>query len=220
MKIIAYIPSRGGSKRIPKKNTRNFLGKPMLSYPIESLKKISNLTDIYVSTDCEVAKEIANKHCCLIHKRKKDLCDDYVTTIECAKSFSEEINFSYDYLIMVYPTTPKLDLDSLNQAILKLNKSKNKFCALSVVRYSHPIQRGFEIVDSKIVAENSYAESRTQDLVDFYHDAANFYIFKPDFFNGGNSIFSDISIPCIISRYFAIDIDTPEDWDYAEKISK
>lgn len=220
MKVLAVIPSRKGSKRIPKKNIKPFLEKPMIEWPIQSLKSINIISEIYVSTDCIESEKIAESLSCKVHKRNKKLCNDHTTSLEAIESFASDLNYQFDILVMVYPTTPKLDSKKLLFAINELAKSKKHHSALSVVKYSHPIERSFKIISREIRFKKDFVNTRTQDIEPSYHDAANFYVFKKTFFSESIEFFAESTLPIEISSLNAIDIDDNDDWTLAEKLAK
>lgn len=221
MKIITLIPARMGSKRIPNKNIKYFNGKPMLRWPIEAIIKAKISENIYISTDYKSMSDVLKNLNCEIIGRKKELCNDYSTSLEVAKDFSKSINFSYDLMLFVYPTTPNLFIDGIKKAISMLQENTIKTACLSISRYSHPIERSFTLKNSEIVHKNNeFSSSRTQDLDESYYDAGNFYIFKPEFFKKSDQLFSASSCFIEIPRKYSFDIDTEEDWDFAEKYLK
>ena len=220
MKVLAVIPSRKGSKRIPKKNIKSFLDKPMIEWPILSLKSMNIINDIYVSTDCVESEKIAKSLSCKVHKRNKILCNDHTTSIEAIESFAKDMNYEFDILVMVYPTTPKLDSKKLLYAINELAKSEEHQCALSVAKLNHPIERSFKIISGEIKFNKDFVNTRTQDIEPSYHDAANFYVFKKTFFSENIKFFTETTLPIQISRLNAIDIDDNDDWALAEKLAK
>tara|TARA_X000000950_G_scaffold215103_1_gene258855 strand:+ start:10321 stop:10983 length:663 start_codon:yes stop_codon:yes gene_type:complete len=220
MKVLAIIPSRKGSKRIPKKNIKHFLGKPMIEWPIRALKKLQIISDIYISTDCNDAENIAKSLSCNVHKRDKTLCGDHVTSIEVIESFARDINYQFDFLVMVYPTTPKLDTEKLLFALEELSNSEEHHVALSIAKFCHPVERSFKLISGEIIFNKNFKNTRTQDIEPTYHDAANFYVFKKTFFSREMELFSKSTLAIEISRLNAIDIDNKEDWASAEKLAK
>lgn len=217
---IAIIPARGGSKRIPRKNINDFLGKPIIAYSIEAAIQ-SNLFDtIMVSTDDEEIAEIAKKHGAEVpFMRSNTNADDYATTSDVLlevidKYFQKEI--IYNYCCCIYPTAPLITSKTLIKA--HNNLIENNFDSVfPVVKYSYPVQRGLRIVNNKanmVWPEN--LNERSQDLEIIYHDAGQFYCFVVDNFIQNKVLFGDNSGVIELSENEVQDIDNEIDWKLAE----
>ena len=180
MKNIAIIPARGGSKRIPRKNIRPFLGKPVIAYSIAAALQSGLFDEVMVSTDDEEIAEVARQYGAKVpFMRSATTADDYATTadvmlevLECYKKQGIE----FDTLCCVYSTAPFVTADSLKSAYHLL--AEKKFDAVfTAVAYSYPVQRGLKIDDGKIrMVWPEYRKSRSQDLETIYHDAGQFYV--------------------------------------------
>ena len=156
-----------------------------------------------------------------MHRRNKTLCHDHTTSLEVIESFARDVNYQFDILVMVYPTTPKLDSIKLLFAIDELANSNQHHSALSIAKFNHPIERSFKVISREIKFNKNFANARTQDIEPSYHDAANFYVFKKTFFEkSDNEFFSKSTLPIEISSLNAIDIDDIDDWLIAEKLAK
>ena len=222
---VAIIPARGGSKRIPRKNIRNFCGKPMIAWPIEIAKK-SNLFDrIIVSTD---DKEIANYAelfgAEVPFMRSKELSDDFTGMSEViadAVSWMCNKGWQLDTVCSIYATSIFFTVKDLKKGLHALISGKWAY-AFSVTDFEYPIFRALK--------ENSngginmyypkYFESRSQDLPLALHDAAQFYWGKPNAWLNNLKIFDDHSFPVKLPRSRVQDIDTEEDWKRAELLFK
>lgn len=212
---LAIIPARGGSKRIPYKNIKSFFGKPIISYSIEIAKKSQLFDDIIVSTDdfkiAEISKENgANVPCMRSEKNSNDYAS-LSDVLEEVKSYDLVREFNYEYICCILPTSPFITTNNLNSALDLL--IKNNFDSVRpVVEYQYPIHRSFKLESNKVVMnfpENSI--KRTQDLVNSYHDAGQFYWIK------GNKRLSNLNKGAIIvDSFFNQDIDTKDDWIQAE----
>src|SRR3990167_503893 len=222
---IAVIPARGGSKRIPMKNIRLFFGKPSIAYSIEAAIESKLFDHIIVSTDNEVIAEVAQKYGAEIpFLLPPSLSDDFTGTNEVIKhaiqwftNQGEIIN----YACCIYATAPFLQMKYLIESYVKLINS-NKSFVFSATSYTFPIQRALRISDQLEVSA-AFPEkilSRSQDLDEFYHDAGQFYWGTADAFINKINLFSDSSIAILIPRYLVQDIDTEEDWEYAELLYK
>ncbi len=221
MKILALIPARKGSKRIKNKNKKLFLGEPIILRTIKSLKSLNQLDTIYVSTDDDEISNLVERNNCKTTNRPEALCNDFATSTEVLTHFAKIINYDFDILVMVYPTTPRLNVKLLEECITKLQSSSKMHSGASVIRYPHPIERRIIKKDESYkfeITQNS--KKRTQDTKAYYHDSANFYVFKKSFFIQGYSLFSSTTLGVELPREYYFDIDTEEDWDYAESIIK
>ncbi len=223
-KVIAIIPARGGSKRIPKKNIKDFFGKPLISYTIQTASQSNLFDDIIVSTDDEQIAAVAKQYGASVpFIRPKELSDDFTGTndvinhaVDYLRSQGEEI----DYVCTIYATAPLLKKEYLIEGIQKLKESE-AVNAFSVTTMPFPIQRTFKI-DKNGRCEMFWPEyyySRSQDLEEAYQDAGQFYwrnLNRPS----TDVMFSKESIPVVLPRHLVQDIDTPEDWETAEYLYK
>jgi N-acylneuraminate cytidylyltransferase len=221
MKTVAIIPARGGSKRIPGKNIKSFLGKPIIAYSIEAAKQCGLFDRIIVSTDDkQIASVAAESGAEIPFIRPNRLADDYTGTnavVKHAISWLEEKGYTYDYACCIYATAPSLQTQYLKQGLELLIKTGKSF-AFSVTSFPFPIQRALRINGDGLV-EAIYPENifkRSQDLEETYHDAGQFYWGRVEAFLNDNVIYSSESIPIILPRYLVQDIDTVEDWHRAE----
>lgn len=219
-KAIAIIPARGGSKRIPRKNIKDFYGKPLIAYSIEAALKSNLFSKVIVSTDDEEIVSIAKKYGAEIpFIRPQNLSDDFSGTdavINHAIEFLKNNGEMYDYVCTIYATAPLLQPCYLVEGFEKLQSShaKNAFSCTSM---PFPIQRTFK------VNENSQCEmfwpenyfTRSQDLEEAYQDAGQFYWSNLNI-SSKEIMFGKDSVVVIMPRHLVQDIDTPEDWVRAE----
>ena len=223
MKVIAIVPARGGSKRIPRKNIRAFAGIPMLTRTLSSMRKSAIFSEIIVSTDDDEIIELAMANGALIHKRSDLLSNDYATTLDViAESCSRLINQgeSEETLVCcVYPATPLLDFRRVNQAVEVLLREKCDF-VFPIKRSETPIGRFFELDDNYHlqIYDSLILEKRSQDLDDHYFDAGQFYVGLARTWSNRSPIISARSIGLMLGKYEVIDIDEEEDWEYAEEL--
>lgn len=220
MKAITIIPARGGSKRIPKKNIKSFLGKPIISYPIEAALKSKLFNEIMVSTDDEEIAEISKMLGASVpFLRSIKNSDDFATTVDVLLEVIEEYKKRgkvFDYVCCIYPTTPFISPEKLNHSFKILIEKKAK-SLIPIVRYSYPIQRALRIENDSlqyIYPENG--SKRSQDLELTYHDAGQFYWIKTDVLVNQSSMVTDNSIAYEISELEVQDIDSETDWKIAE----
>lgn len=220
MKNIAIIPARGGSKRIPRKNIKDFLGKPIIAYSIEAAINSEIFEEIMVSTDdveiAETAKQYGAK---VPFMRSLEASNDTANTAEVLievlnqyKSLGKE----FDYGCCIYPCAPFINPQKIKEG-MQLMQKKGADNAVPVVQYSYPIQRALKIENEKllmILPEN--LNTRSQDLVQTYHDAGQYYCFKVEGFLNNPVLFSENTVPIITPESEVQDIDTEEDWKIAE----
>ena len=178
--ILGLIPARGGSKRIPKKNVKNFCGKPIIAYAIENLKKTKIFDDIIVSTDDIEIQKISKKYGALSpYLRSKKNSSDFATTMDVILEVLEEQKMTgkkYDYVCCMYPCTPLLSQEIIHKSLTIL-KQNNYDLVFPIIKYSFPIQRAVKINNlNRIEMINpEYLTSRSQDLPETFHDAGQFY---------------------------------------------
>ncbi len=225
MKAVAIIPARGGSKRIPRKNIRTFVGKPIIAYSIEAALQSALFDRVIVSTDDEEIAAVAQNFGAEIpFLRPKAIADDYCGTNDVVKhclQWLETNGTPAQYACCIYATAPFVQAAFLREGFDKLVESEKSF-AFSVTSFPYPIQRALKINHQGAV-EAFYPENilvRSQDLEESYHDAGQFYWGKAEAFIDDVVTFSSESIPVILPRYLVQDIDTGEDWKRAELMYK
>jgi N-acylneuraminate cytidylyltransferase len=221
MKPIAIIPARGGSKRIPKKNIKQFNGKPIIYYPINELINSNFFEDVYVSTDdpdiAEIAKEYGAKVPWL---RSIDLANDYTKTIEVIRSEVVKMNLNSESginICCVYPTTPFLRSSDIQKGLQLLESGAWDY-VISAVKVNYSPQRTFELESNRRVKMhfNNFEVTRTQDLTPSYRDAGQFYWGSVSSWESSLPLFSSKSTIIELMDTNSIDIDTLEDWERAE----
>jgi len=220
MRAIAIIPARGGSKRIPRKNIKDFFGKPLIAYSIETALESELFEHVIVSTDDEEIANIAKEFGANVpFIRPKELSGDFTVTqdvIEHALRFLQDQGETYDCYCTIYATAPLLQSSYLIEGYQKLKESDaiNVFSATSM---PFPIQRTFK-VNANGRCEMFTPEhflTRSQDLEEAYQDAGQFYWTKLGE-KSDDIMFGKDSIPIILPRHLVQDIDTLEDWERAE----
>lgn len=221
---IAIIPARGGSKRIPNKNIKDFNGKPLIAHSIDAAKESGVFDKIIVSTDSdEIARVATDAGAEVPFMRPVELADDYTPTVPVilhAINWLIECGFIIDYFCCIYPN-PFITSENIVVAF-KLLKEKNVSSLIPVTTFPFPIFRSFKITKQGTL-EYIYPENalvRSQDLPEAYHDVGQFYWCNCKTFLETNNILQPDTLPLIIPRYLSQDLDTPEDWEVAEKIYK
>ena len=219
-KAIAIIPARGGSKRIPKKNIKDFFGKPLISYSIEVAIASNLFEKVIVTTDDENISRIAKEYGAVVpFIRPPELSDDFTGTVDVvnhAVNYLEKKGEKYDYICTIYATAPLLQKEYLIEGYEKL-KNSNAVNAFSSTSMPFPIQRTFKINDDgrSEMFTPEYYMTRSQDLEEAYQDAGQFY-WEKRFKSSDEIMFGKDSIPIILPRHLVQDIDTLEDWERAE----
>ncbi len=221
MTAIAIIPARGGSKRIPKKNMKSFHGKPLIAYSIGAAQQSGLFDIIMVSTDSTEIAEIAKHYGAEVpFVRPSNLADDFTGTrpvTNHAIEYYQEQGLYFDYACCIYATAPFLQSHYLQQGHDRLVKDESKAFAFSVCSFAFPIQRAISINGEHVeVMYPEYIKKRSQDLVEAYHDAGQFYWGRVSDYLSKKAMFSEHSIPIVLPRHLVQDIDTPEDWQRAE----
>jgi pseudaminic acid cytidylyltransferase len=220
---ICIIPARGGSKRIPRKNIKDFLGKPLIAYSIEVARKSNLFKKIIVSTEDEEIAKISKEYGAEVpFMRPKELSDDFTGSGDVVKHAFKELQKKgerYDFLCTIYATAPLLQIQYLKKGLEELQKNPDAHMAFSVTSMPFPIQRTFKITrDNRCqMFTPEYFTARSQDLEEAYQDAGQFY--WENLHNEATDIpFGKSSIPIILPRELVQDIDTLEDWSRAEKL--
>jgi pseudaminic acid cytidylyltransferase len=220
MKAVAIIPARGGSKRIPRKNIKYFLGKPVIAYSIEAALQSGLFDEVMVSTDDDEIAELARTYGANVpFMRSSKNADDFATTFDVIKevlSWYEELKTAFDLACCIYPCAPFVSAAKLEEAKVKLENFDTVF---PVVRFSYPIQRALEFNDKNQKLDffdDQYATRRSQDLKPAFHDAGQFYWMKTARVLEEGKIITSNSTGIIVDEREVQDIDTPVDWQLAE----
>jgi N-acylneuraminate cytidylyltransferase len=219
LKPIAIIPARGGSKRIPKKNIRLLAGKPAIAYPIELALESGLFGRVVVTTDDEEIASIAREFGAEVpFTRSVELSDDFAITIEVIADALQKLEIAdIGFACCIYPVTPLLTKDRLNQAyeILKTNLWDYVFPACE---YTTPIERAFRKNYSGQVnfLDPNFVSTRTQDIEKSYYDAGQFYFGKIAAWKHMRPILSGKSTFIELTKNETLDIDDIEDWKLVE----
>ena len=218
---LCIIPARGGSKRIPRKNIKDFCGKPIICNPIEAALQAGCFDQVIVSTyDKEIAEVSQSFGAKVPFLRPLELSNDYTGTIPVIKhaiEWFEQRGEKPTEVCCLYATAPFVQAQFINEAYDQLHQSQADYC-FTVTSFGFPIKRAIKLTQEKRV-EMFYPEhinSRSQDLEEAYHDAGQFYWGKAEAFKKQKPLFSKYAIAYILPRHFVQDIDTLEDWKRAE----
>lgn len=216
MKNLAIIPARGGSKRIPRKNIKDFLGKPIIAYSIEAALNSGLFDEVMVSTDDEEIAAVALQYGASVpFMRSEKTANDYAPlaeVVEEVKNDYGQMNRSFDNICLILPTSPLITSSMLNKGKDLLIQTKAD-SVRPVVRFGYPIQRAFKMDEKGAVSmfNPEFAQTRSQDLEPSYHDAGMFYWMKADKGLKGTNKYG-----FEISEMECQDIDNETDWKMAE----
>lgn len=218
---LAVIPARGGSKRIPGKNIKQFDGKPLIAYSIETAINSGLFEKVIVSTDSEEVQEVARRYGAETpFLRPESLSDDHAGTrpvTNHAIEYCKAHLFEPEYVCCIYATAPFLQQQYLRKGLEALKSDPEKLFSFSVTTFPFPIQRALKMNESGVSPMfPEYINHRSQDLPEAFHDAGQFYWGTTEGYLSGEKIFSDKAAPVVLPRHLVQDIDTQEDWVRAE----
>jgi len=218
---IAVIPARGGSKRIPRKNIKHFRGLPVIGHVLNKALNSGLFDRVIVSTDDEAIAEVSREFGAETpFLRSPQLSQDDTPTVPVIKDSIQRLYESDppQFVTAIYPCTPFIEMDDIKDALEILLHSDTKY-VFPVCRFSPPPQRGLA-VDSNLNTTSinpQFAWTRSQDLEPVYFDAGQFYcghakswLDEVELHNQSKAVF--------IPPWRAVDIDTPEDWQLAERL--
>lgn len=218
---VAIIPARGGSKRIPRKNIKEFCGKPMIAWSIEAAQKSGVFDRIIVSTDDEEIAEIAREYGAEVpFMRPDELSNDYAGTIPVIRHATDWLvnhGCKVDFVCCIYATAPFIRAEDIVNGLGTLHAQHGDY-AFTVSRFPYPIQRALKVSDDQRISMFSpdMFYVRSQDLEESWHDAGQFYWGTSLAWLNEKPIFSANSYSIELPRERVQDIDTPEDWRVAE----
>lgn len=221
MKRLCIIPARGGSKRIPKKNCKDFLGKPIIAYSIETALKSHLFDEVMVSTDDDSIAKIALQFGAKVpFIRSVQNSNDFATTFDVIQEVilkyqHDEIQFTE--ACCLYATAPLVTAQNLKKAFSMLD-SEDFSSVFPVIRFGFPIQRAVEMIDNQKLklAYPEHELTRSQDLLPYYHDAGQFYVFNVEKVLNEQKLYTANSGIFEIPEIEAQDIDNEVDWQMAE----
>lgn len=215
MSSIAIITARGGSKRIPRKNIKEFCGKPIIAYSIKAALDSGIFDEVMVSTDSVEIAEISKKYGAKVpFMRSERTSNDFATTNDVLEEVLfnyAELGIKFDYMACIYPTAPFITPKRIMEAYDLLLKGNNS--VMTVTKFSFPPQRGMIVSNGKMVyREEKFHLVRSQDLEPIYHDAGQFY-----FYRLMNNRFNDDNYAAVFLPETEVqDIDNITDWEIAE----
>lgn len=221
MNNLCVIPARGGSKRISRKNVKDFLGKPIIAYSIEAAQQTGLFDDIMVSTDDEeIARTSENYGACIPFLRSQENANDHAgladVLVEVMTTYKNN-NKVFDNICCILPTAPLTTPLRIKEAYHLLIHG-NWDSVVPVVEFSYPIFRALEYGEKERIKMiwPEYLYSRSQDLKPAYHDSGSFYWVKWDAFLSERKFFCTNGTGIVVSELEVQDIDTMTDWKMAE----
>ncbi|KAF3980841.1 MAG: pseudaminic acid cytidylyltransferase [Methylococcales symbiont of Hymedesmia sp. n. MRB-2018] len=218
---LCVIPARGGSKRIPRKNIKDFNGSPIIAYSIGVALKSNCFDRIIVSTDDQEIAEVAKSYGAEVpFIRPKALADDYAGTLPVIKQAIEWFDNNDERpneVCCLYATAPLTRAEALQKAYQQMKNTGAEYC-FTVTSFPFPIQRAIKITANNRVEmfQIEQLDQRSQDLEEAFHDAGQFYWGTSEAFREMKPVFSELASPYPLPRHLVQDIDTPEDWVRAE----
>lgn len=215
---VAIIPARGGSKRIPRKNIRDFCGKPMIAWSIEAARESGCFERIVVSTDDAEIAEVARAHGAEVpFVRPAELSDDHAGTIPVIAHAIEQLTPTPRLVCCIYATAPFVTADDIRRG-RDLMQTPGVDYAFTVTSFPAPIQRALRIDEQgrAVMFQPENFDKRSQDLEPAYHDAGQLYWGRVEAWRAGRPVFGPNSLPILLPRTRVQDIDSTEDWERAE----
>lgn len=214
---VAIIPARGGSKRIPKKNIREFNNKPIIAWSIQAALESACFDRVIVSTD---SKEIASTAKLFGAEvpflRDKNLSDDHTSTLPVISDAISRLEDEIEFACCIYPTAPFVKPDDISKGLKIITEQKVDF-VFTATKYNYPIQRALRLDQDGTVSmlQPDQENVRSQDLEDTFHDAGQFYWGRSDAWLEGRPILNNSRILEVLELH-SQDIDTEDDWRKAE----
>jgi pseudaminic acid cytidylyltransferase len=218
--LLAVIPARGGSKRLPRKNLRPFRGQPIIQYSIEAARAANLFDEIMVSTDDDEIAALAERLGARVpFRRSARAADDFASTedvlLEVIAAYAAA-GRRFDYICCLYPTAPFINAAKLREAWQLLSASGAE-AVVPVTRFGFPIWRSLAIQNGRLVFNwPEHKDRRSQDLPPAFHDCGQFYFLQAASFRERQTLFPPHTVPLVVETTEAQDIDTLEDWQLAE----
>jgi pseudaminic acid cytidylyltransferase len=221
--MLLIIAARIGSKRIPRKNVKDFKGRPIISYSLDLAKKLTFIDKIHVSTESKLISAVAEAEGIQTDfYRTKDLADDFSTTIDVYKFVLQEYvqrGFSFSSICVLSSCAPLLDMESIEKAFRLFKKQKFQNPVVAVTECDSSNEHSFSISKFIEYKRKSSLLSRSQDLTKKYKHSGAFAFFPASVvLNPGSDGFFSNVIPFEVSKLEHVDIDEHEDWYLAEAL--
>lgn len=224
MKTLCLIPARGGSKRIPRKNIRPLHGRPLLGWVVAAAQEAGCFGEIMVSTDdAEIAAIARECGASVPFPRQPATATDHATTADVIREILAGYaarGTSFDLVCCVYPTAVLLQPEHLCRGFRLLQGDATLDSVMAVQAYRHPIERAYRMHDGLVrqIDPRQYGV-RTQDLIPAYHDAGQFYWFRPERFTATGKVLGERCAPVALESWEAVDLDNEGDWQFLERLA-
>ena len=219
--MIAIIPARLGSKRLPRKNIRSLCGKPLIAYTIEAALESDSIDGVYVSTDDEAVAGIARSYGVHVPFLRPDyLGADAATTEDVCEHLlnflSAKTKEDISSFMLLQPTSPLRTAKHIAAAVCVF-KEMDAQSVISVTAYEHPVQWALTVQDGVLCPCDTFAlKQRSQNCEVRFHPNGAIYIFETDFFLKRNGYYGEKTYPFIMDGHSSVDIDTKFDLELAE----
>ena len=219
MKIVALIPARAGSQRVKKKNSKNLLGQPLISWTIKAAKEVKEISDIFVSTNDRQINQICNKlNVKVPWKRPKHLSGNKASSVNVALHFLDWYEKKYskpDGLLLLQPSSPFRRKSSIRKAIKLFKKNKNK----AIISFSRFSKKKLELIF--FLNKKSDFATQPSNFKSMLKLNGSIYLISPNNLRKYKSFIKPSILP-LIQDYLeeSIDIDTYDDWKIAEKLKQ
>lgn len=221
MKPYAIITARGGSKRVPGKNIRDFCGKPIIAYSIEAALESGLFEEVMVSTDSEEIAAIGrNSGASVPFMRSEKTSDDYADTTDVLNEVIEmygKRGITFNEFCCIYPTAPFITPEKLRESY-QLLQDEDVYNVIPMTSFSFPPQRGMRLKDNGFIepVDPVGINARSQDLPVIYHDCGQFYWMKTEKYLENDNILDNHTKPYFVRESEVQDIDNESDWKMAE----
>jgi pseudaminic acid cytidylyltransferase len=219
-KALALITARGGSKRIPRKNIRDFHGKPIIAYPIKAAIDSGIFAEVMVSTDNAEIAQIAQAHGAKVpFLRSAENSTDAASPLAVFREVLEaylKLGTNFSHFSCIHPTgvfaTPELFREAFRQQL-----AQDADSVITVNRFEAPVQRALKLENGFLsMREPQFMKVMSQELQPAFYDCSQFFICKTESFNRTGIILTEKSIPIHMPSPFGQDVDNEEDWELAE----
>ena len=220
--VVAIIPARGGSRRIPRKNAKDFNGRPVIAWPLGTCTTLAQISQIVVSTDDEELARIATDcGATRVLHRPAELASDTAGTAPVIKHAIDQLVLTDDTLVMcLYPTAPLTS--ALVEEALQLAHSNLDRFVVTVGRHRSPFERALQRAEGDLMAlsSNEHLFTRTQDLPQRYFDAGKLYVASAAVWRERETMMEVPFVPLYLPDWAAVDMDDPDDWEVAEALHR
>ena len=220
--VVAIIPARGGSQRIPRKNAKDFNGRPIISWPLAACATVDVISQVIVSTeDADIARISRDSGADLVIDRPAELAADAAGTAPVVKHAINELGLDDDTLVLcLYPTATVTS--ALVEEAIRLAGSHPDEFVISVGRHRSPWERSLEFSAGNLMALSSteHMLTRTQDLPQRYFDAGKLYIARASVWKARETMMEAPFVPFHLPDWATVDVDEPDDWAVAEALHR